>query len=370
MKIVYPVEWPTAHGGMENSVLDLLDGLQGFRDIRPAVVCPSGEFSRLALARGARVSTVGTEPWFPSTATRSLKSLLLPLAPRRALVKETPDIFHANSIMTTLLVRSAWRSARGVPTILHYRGLGGISGKATALLAGATLAAQAVIVATDAGRRYLIRATRCDPHKVHVIGNPVTIRPKPNQAPIALATGYPRFAVVGRLVPYKGLEVAIRALGEYRLLDPSSDPRLVLIVSGTLEENRKYLRRLDAIITDLGLVHHVQVYPAPVDVAAVYGWADQVWVPSYLESFGRVAVEAMACGTTVVASRAGGLPSVIDRAGVLVPVGQPGELARAAYDLAHNAALRDDLIEYGLERAREFSPPAVAARVAQLYRGL
>ena len=74
------------------------------------------------------------------------------------------------------------------------------------------------------------------------------------------------------------------------------------------------------------------------DLAAHYRAADVVCVPSLDEAFGLVVVEALMCGTTVIASRVGGIPSIVrdGHNGLLVPPGSPGKLASAIERLAAN----------------------------------
>ena len=90
--------------------------------------------------------------------------------------------------------------------------------------------------------------------------------------------------------------------------------------------------------------------------------------PGWLEQFGRVALEAMACGVPVVASDTGALPDVVGAAGLLVPPGDPHALARALVTAAHPGPTRNAMVEGGLERAHACSWPAVAAAYLDLYQ--
>lgn len=106
--------------------------------------------------------------------------------------------------------------------------------------------------------------------------------------------------------------------------------------------------------------------PKPHDTLADwYAAADVVAVPSFYESFGLVAVEAMACATPVVASRVGGLAStVVDgRTGYLVPWRCPEPLAERIELLLRNEPLRLALGAAGAERMRNYDWSVVAERV-------
>jgi MMP alpha-(1->4)-mannosyltransferase len=92
-------------------------------------------------------------------------------------------------------------------------------------------------------------------------------------------------------------------------------------------------------------------------------------IPSMYEGFSLPAVEHMASGTALIASRAGALPEVTGDAAVLVAPGDTEELAAALRRLLDHAALREALADLGLRRVRErFAWPAVAAATAALYR--
>src|SRR5690606_25860479 len=109
---------------------------------------------------------------------------------------------------------------------------------------------------------------------------------------------------IGRIEPLKGLDVLIESLAQMRDLD-----RVGLYIIGGDEHARPELERLAAIARGFGVQDHVHLLGARAheELADYYRAADIVAVPSFYESFGLVAVEAMACGAPVVASRVGGL---------------------------------------------------------------
>jgi starch synthase len=95
--------------------------------------------------------------------------------------------------------------------------------------------------------------------------------------------------------------------------------------------------------------------------------------PSLYEPLGIVNLEAMACGTAVVASRTGGIPEVVadGKTGVLVPPGSPGDLAEALNALVRDHGLAETMGRTGRERAEaEFGWESVAAQTAALYAEL
>jgi glycosyltransferase involved in cell wall biosynthesis len=105
------------------------------------------------------------------------------------------------------------------------------------------------------------------------------------------------------------------------------------------------------------------------EYARLLASADMAVVPSLYEGFSLPAVEHLASGTPLVASRAGALPEVTGDAAVLVAPGDAEELAAALRGLLDDRARRADLAERGLARVRmRFAWPAVAAATVDLYR--
>jgi D-inositol-3-phosphate glycosyltransferase len=92
-------------------------------------------------------------------------------------------------------------------------------------------------------------------------------------------------------------------------------------------------------------------------------------VPSLTESFGLVALEAMACGTPVVGTRVGGLQTTIEdgQSGLLVPAGDYQALADAMAEVLTDARLRMHLAHGARERAEHFTWRRVGDRIVDLY---
>jgi glycosyltransferase involved in cell wall biosynthesis len=99
-----------------------------------------------------------------------------------------------------------------------------------------------------------------------------------------------------------------------------------------------------------------------------YNAAEALVLPSLNEGFGLPALEAMACGTPVIASNVAALPEVVGDAGLLVNPWDVEALAQAIQQLLSNHALRHDLRRRGLKRAQSFSWDKAAAQTLHIYR--
>jgi len=177
---------------------------------------------------------------------------------------------------------------------------------------------------------------------------------------------------VGRLTPIKGLETLLRALAAARADGLGrTDVRLV-VVGGDKDERWGGERsRLSAMAAELGVAGLVDFRgPQPQDVLPdYYAAADLCLMPSLYESFGMVALEAMACGVPVVGSRVGGLAvTVRDGAtGLLVPEGDAGALAAGITGLLRDEPRRAWLGSQAVEWARRFGWPCIARALVELY---
>ncbi len=134
---------------------------------------------------------------------------------------------------------------------------------------------------------------------------------------------------------------------------------------------RRRSRRCAAQAAALGVDHHISFVGA-VDhdkLPLYYNAANVCVVPSYYESFGLVAVESMACGTPVVASRVGGLTSTVSdgETGYLIPWRCPEPFAERLELLLDNDELRASFGRAGREAVERFRWANVADAVAALY---
>jgi glycosyltransferase involved in cell wall biosynthesis len=170
---------------------------------------------------------------------------------------------------------------------------------------------------------------------------------------------------LGRFVPEKGIRVLMEALRRMQ-----REWRALFVGGGPLEPE------LLAFAGEHAGRVHVQT---AIDHTHVPDWLNAMSVlaaPSrttarWREQFGRMIVEAMACGVPVVASDSGEMPFVVGPAGVVVPEGDAAALAAALDRLAGDAALRASRAACGLARVREtFDSSIVAAAHLQFFEEL
>ena len=107
------------------------------------------------------------------------------------------------------------------------------------------------------------------------------------------------------------------------------------------------------------------------DLPGLYNAAELMIFPSLHEGFGLVAVEAMACGTPLIASHTGALPEVVGDGGVLLEdMRDAGSIVQAAERLLGDKALRQQQIARGLERASRYTASKATRQTLALYREL
>jgi L-malate glycosyltransferase len=172
---------------------------------------------------------------------------------------------------------------------------------------------------------------------------------------------------VGRLVPEKGVGVLLNALSTL-----SNPWRLTVVGDGSEKANlQKEASRLgvsEAIVW-LPTIPHPLLPEAMArfDVLVLPSTSR----PGWSEQFGRVLIEAMACGVAVVGSQSGEIASVIGEAGVTFPEGDSVALAACLRDLWANSERRKECVRRGFERVKDqYSSEVVAEKYAEFFRDL
>ncbi len=123
---------------------------------------------------------------------------------------------------------------------------------------------------------------------------------------------------------------------------------------------------------ELGICSKVDFLGSVQDIEVVMRSAHLFLLMSQYESFGLSALEAMACGTPVAASLAGGLPEVIEDgvSGMLSPVGETAVIARRIINLLTHQKKWEIMSRKSVERALTFAEETIVSRYEELYRNL
>lgn len=222
-----------------------------------------------------------------------------------------------------------------------------------------------VIAVSQATKDDLVRHYRVVPDKIAVVHHGVEERFRPTPDPAAPARyGLPsRYLLyLGTLQPRKNLERLVQAYGRL----PGDAPPLVLAGA-----KGWYFERIAAAIAALGLENRVLLpgYVADADVPALLTGATALVYPSLYEGFGLPALEALACGTPVLAANTSSLPEVVGAAGLLVDPLDVGAIAAAMQRLLADEALRAALSQQGRERAKGFSWDRCARETLAVLEG-
>jgi len=242
--------------------------------------------------------------------------------------------------------------------------------------------ADKIIAATAAEYAQLLWLYQADANKIIVIppgvdiGRFYPIPPDEAKEYIGVPPCGRMLLFVGRIEPLKGLDVLIEAIGIMRKNEVLNDnPFCLAIIGGDPEESAEQtnieMSRIKAITEQFGLGDLVTFLGrrSQDSLPYYYSAAEAVVVPSQYESFGMVALEAMACGKPVVASQIGGLAYLVQDGvtGFTIPVDEPIELANRLTSLLQDPGLRDRMGKQAVQVAREYAWDKITAKLLLVY---
>jgi D-inositol-3-phosphate glycosyltransferase len=324
------------------------------------------------------------------------KEELLPLMPefaafvQRFAAKSAYDVVHAHFFMSGLVALQL-KDALGLPFVVTFHALGlvrrlhqGVADefppRRIAIERDVMNAADAIIAECPDDRRNLVTLYNADPSKIVVIPCGFApdefwpIAPRFARRALGLPGDVPVLLCLGRLVPRKGVDNVIRALGV--LVQRLGVPAELLVVGGNSDIADPALTpeigRLRAIAVEEGVADRVTFTGRRSRelLKLYYSAADAFVTTPWYEPFGMTPVEAMACGTPVIGARVGGIKySVLDqRTGFLVPPNDPVVLAERLKELCCSPRLAERFASLAVRRAYAlFRWERVAQLMAILY---
>jgi D-inositol-3-phosphate glycosyltransferase len=182
---------------------------------------------------------------------------------------------------------------------------------------------------------------------------------------------------VGRIEPLKGVDTLIQAMSCLQLKEKNRPVHLAIIggdPGASPEEMTVEMARLQKLCDDL-MVDQTVVFLGKRDqdkLPYYYSAAELVVMPSHYESFGMVALEAMACGTPVIASEVGGLAYLVrdGETGFTIPDQEPEELCDKISWLLNDKELHETMSARAVEYAQDYAWEKIAKQIVEVYEGL
>lgn len=266
----------------------------------------------------------------------------------RAIRQARPDVVYVNTL--TLPHWLAAARLAGVPSVCHVREAEDLLPAAVQRALVTPLRLATVVVANSQRTRdWLVGNVGALRERVRVLhngfdfGSVVPLRPR---------DGRLRLVLVGRLNARKGPDAAIDALAQ--LVHAGYDAELE-IVGGTFRGYEWYPGELQRRAAAREVSDRVRLAGYSADVASAYAAADVVLMPSLVESFGNVAVEALGVGRPLVATRVGGLPEIVTdgETGLLCRPGDTDDLVACVRRIADDEDLAGRLAAAGAASVRE-----------------
>ncbi len=367
MNILWAVDKLTLDGRSPTCIaMNLRDACRGFaeRGVRVTVCNLRGRDPGAELLRAAGLPVI--ETGVPSASPRTLPALL------RAARESRADLIHAHGYSAANYGRIAGRLLK-IPVVVHEHAILRVRPHQYLFDRLTRRWTTRGVAISRAVARFMVRGRSVPPDRIEIIPNGIDLSrfraaARLTRAAARSAFGWPAGApVIGSAARFrreKGLEVLFEAA---RRLAPRF-PELLCVMAGDGEDREELRRRAAAA----GLKDRI-LFPGFVeDIPRFMRALTILVVPSLQEGLGYSAMEAMAASTPVVASRAGGLPELIDDGvtGILCPPGDAGPLADAIAGLLENEDRRKELGEKAARAVTVYGLDHYVERTTALYRGL
>ena len=242
-----------------------------------------------------------------------------------------------------------------------------------------------IIAATDDEKDKMAHLYQIGKEKISIIPPGVdtshfySIPPDEAKAFVGVPPEEKMLLFVGRIEPLKGIDKIIHVIANLQKGDVLSNcPHYLIIIGGdpdapTAEMNEE-MQRLQQLSRDLEIDNLVLFLgkQSQDTLPYYYSAAEMVLVPSHYESFGLVALEAMACGTPVIATQVGGLTDLVKDGvtGFTVPDDDPQQLELSMTQLICKEEIRQQMSNQALAYAKSYSWEIIAPRIIAEYQRL
>jgi Glycosyltransferase len=295
---------------------------------------------------------------------------------RATVVEIKPDLLHANSIRAGLVATAATLGL-GTRVIWHLHDLLPRHPFSNAIRIFAFLFARARMIAVSqavadnfAGRFFSLK------HRISAILNGIEMEKfkmvegvrNVTRETLQLQEDDFVVGVVGMLTPRKGQLAVVENFP--RVLEQVPNAKLLIVGAAVFNRDEKYADRLKRTATDLGISDRVHFLGSRDDIPALMQSLDLLVVNSSVEPFGLVLLEAMACGTPVLAAISGGIPELIQhsRNGWLIEYGDSRALSDSIIHLSQSLETRQQIAERGRRLVLEtFSSSRYLNQLEQFY---
>ena len=243
--------------------------------------------------------------------------------------------------------------------------------------------ADSLIAATPAEEEQLITLYGADPAKISIMPPGVDLNRFSHidicdaKKVVSLECCNKNILFAGRIEPLKGIDTLLRAMGLLRDREPTVlNDVCVTIVGGDPKEDTldTEMGRLQQLCRELDLVDLVTFVGSKDQMMLpnYYAASEMVVMPSHYESFGLVALEAMAMGTPVIASEVGGLAHLVKDGvtGFHIPSRDAVALADRIHELLSDQPRRDQMATCAAEYARAYAWPCIVDQAMTIYEAL
>ena len=303
------------------------------------------------------------------------------------------DLIHSHYWLSGLVAEQLQRAWPHAPTVHMFHTLGHMKNQIAQEEserapqdrldgeAHVVAVADRLIAATGAEEDQLVELYGADRSKIAVVSPGVDLSrfhpmdKKEAKQRVGIPCGDKNILFAGRIEPLKGVDTLLRAMSILQERYPDAVKNTCVAIIGgdpwadTLDAE---MARLQELRTTLG-IHDLVVFLGAKDQSILpnyYAAAEMVVMPSHYESFGMVALEAMATGTPVIASEVGGLAHLVKHGynGFHVPSRDPEALAARMLELLTDSELRLRLGRQAKAYAQQFEWDNVTRQMLNVYR--